>query len=244
VALRQNGSFRMGSAVCRRGHVITDQLRPDRLEDALVTRRCSECGGRVLTACPTCQRRVAGDLFVPGVLAFATPAAPSFCDGCGAAFPWASRDERIMELENALDEGGVADADLAIIRVQLDLLRSGDASEKDERKSWQTIKSRAGAVFMNERVQISYSAWPTLPSVTSWACRQPDAGKRYCNASGSTSRAQIRVETDVVYDEAQIRSRRLTFRYRNGGRSKKLPDRPVCGRLARECVLCSPAGRA
>ena len=53
-----------------------------------------------------------------------------------------------MELENALD-----DADLAIIRVQLDLLRSGDASEKDERKSWETIKSRAGAVFMNERVQ-------------------------------------------------------------------------------------------
>ena len=58
-----------------------------------------------------------------------------------------------MELENALDEEGVADADLAIIRVQLNLLRSGDASEKDERKSWQTIKSRAGTVFMNERVQ-------------------------------------------------------------------------------------------
>lgn len=68
--------------------------------------------------------------------------------------PLGSRDERIMELENALDEEGVADADLAIIRVQLDLLRLGDASEKDERKSWQTIKARAGAVFMNERVQI------------------------------------------------------------------------------------------
>jgi len=152
-ALRQQDSFRMGAAVCRRGHVLTDQLRPDRLEDTVVTPRCKECGGRVLTACPTCRRRIAGDLFVPGVIAFATPDAPSFCDGCGAAFPWASRDERIMELENALDEEGVADADLAIIRVQLDLLRLGDASEKDERTSWQTIKARAGAVFMNERVQ-------------------------------------------------------------------------------------------
>jgi hypothetical protein len=83
-----------------------------------------------------------------------------------------------MELENALDEEGVADADLAIIRVQLELLRLGDASEKDERKSWQTIKARAGAVFMNERCKISCSAWPTLLSVTSWACRQPDATKR------------------------------------------------------------------
>ena len=40
---------------------------------------------------------------------------PSFCDGCGIAYPWATREERIYELENLFDEAGIDEADRVVI---------------------------------------------------------------------------------------------------------------------------------
>ena len=77
-------------------------------------------------------------------------------------------------------------------------------------------------------------AHPTNPSTCPGTCERIRAGRsRY----GTTKTMFGPVRNG-------FRACRRPFRYRNGGRSKKLPDRPVCGRLARECVLWSPAGRA
>lgn len=101
--MQQRGTYRQGAAICRRGHVETYYLNPSRPARA-IAENCPTCGARVLTACPHCDLRIRGDLHVPGVIGFSPDTRPSFCDGCGSAFPWATREERIYELENLLDE--------------------------------------------------------------------------------------------------------------------------------------------
>lgn len=150
---RPDGSFYLGAAICRRGHVESAYLDPRRTADRPVAENCTACGARVLTACPTCQRRIRGDYHVPDVFTAVAPARPSFCDGCGGAFPWASREERIFELENLLDEEDVDEADRVVIQDQLARLRSADLSEKEERQAWETIKKRGGAALTSGPVK-------------------------------------------------------------------------------------------
>jgi len=142
-AMQQRGTYRQGAAICRRGHVETYYLNPSRPARA-IAENCPTCGARVLTACPHCDLRIRGDLHVPGVIGFSPDTRPSFCDGCGSAFPWATREERIYELENLLDEEDIDEADRAVIQEALGRLRNANLSERDEKQAWETIKRRAG----------------------------------------------------------------------------------------------------
>jgi hypothetical protein len=74
--------------VCRNGHVITDLLQtyPER-----GLSHCDRCGAATLDRCPTCGQVFSGAALVPGLQPMGTMAAPDFCAGCGAAFPWAKR---------------------------------------------------------------------------------------------------------------------------------------------------------
>ena len=146
----RDGSYHLGSAICRRGHVETEYLRPGasgtvRRSGAGVAQNCPKCGATVLTACPNCDLRIRGDYFVPGVIGVSTASRPSFCDGCGSAFPWATQEERIFELENLLDEEDIEEADRVVIQDQLRRLSDAELTEKDERQAWSVIGRRAGA---------------------------------------------------------------------------------------------------
>jgi hypothetical protein len=153
----RDGSYHLGSAICRRGHVETDYLRPGvsgpvRRSGAGVAQNCPKCGATVLTACPNCDLRIRGDYFVPGVIAASTASRPSFRDGCGSAFPWATREERIFELENLLDEEDIEEADRVVIQDQLRRLGNAELTEKDERQAWSVIGRRAGAALKSPSV--------------------------------------------------------------------------------------------
>lgn len=151
VAMRSNRSFYKGAAICRRGHVETVYVDPR--EQRALAENCPKCGARVLTACPSCDLRIRGKRHVPRVVSGTAPPRPSFCDGCGAAFPWASRSERIQELENLLDEEDIDDADRAVIQDALHRLADSIAlSDKDEKQAWSTIKQRAGAALISPPV--------------------------------------------------------------------------------------------
>jgi hypothetical protein len=89
---------------------------------------------------------------VPGVIAVSTASRPSFCDGCGSAFPWATREERIFELENLLDEEDIEEADRVVIQDQLRRLTNAELSDKDERQAWSVIGRRAGVALKNPSV--------------------------------------------------------------------------------------------
>jgi hypothetical protein len=152
-AMQSDGSWYKGSAVCRRGHVETAYIDPQKADRA-ISENCPACGASVLTACQSCRLRIRGYYYVPGVFpSLASPARPSFCDGCGSAFPWASREERIYELENLLDEADIDEADMVIIQDQLARLRASSLSNKDEKQAWETIKRRAGGAIKSPAVE-------------------------------------------------------------------------------------------
>lgn len=142
-SLQRRGEFHEGAAICRRGHVETSFLKPMDADKA-IPENCPTCGARVLTACQHCDLRIRGDHFIPGVAVISTYQRPSFCDGCGSAFPWATREERIFELENLLDEEDIDEADQVVIQDQLRRLRNSGLSEREEEQAWETIKRRAG----------------------------------------------------------------------------------------------------
>jgi hypothetical protein len=96
----------------------------------------------VLTACPNCDLRIRGDYFLPGVIGVSTASRPSFCDEWGSASPWATREERIFELENLLDEEDIEEADRVVIQDELRRLGNAVLTEKDERQAWSVVGRR------------------------------------------------------------------------------------------------------
>jgi hypothetical protein len=117
-----------------------------------VAQNCPKCGATVLTACPNCELRIRGDYFLPGVIGVSTASRPSFCDECGSASPWATREERIFELENLLDEEDIEEADRVVIQDQLRRVGNAVLTEKDERQAWSVIGRRAGAALVSPSV--------------------------------------------------------------------------------------------
>jgi len=75
------------------------------------------------TGCPNCELRLRGYYHRPMVVSNRYKR-PSFCDGCGIAYPWATREERIYELENLLDEADIDEADRVVIQDQLQRVRN------------------------------------------------------------------------------------------------------------------------
>lgn len=151
-AMRNRGRYFQGAAICRRGHVEHSSLDPTR-ERASIAEKCPSCGSDVLTACPNCNLRIRGRLHSPGVVSMTPYPRPSFCDGCGAAYPWATRIERIYELENLLDQEEIDQADRVVIQADLARLRTEDLSASDEKRVWERIKSRAGSALTSGPVQ-------------------------------------------------------------------------------------------
>jgi hypothetical protein len=144
-------SFYRAAAVCRRGHAAKNGIMPG--EGYPVDTKCTKCGATVLTACTSCGLRIQGRHFVPGVIG-ATWSRPSFCDGCGAAHPWATREERIFELENILDEEDIDEADRLFIQERLrDLRESELLDEKREKQLWTQIRDRSVKFVTSPPVQ-------------------------------------------------------------------------------------------
>jgi hypothetical protein len=76
------------------------------------------------------------------VIGFEPSPFPSCCDGCGAAHPWAMREERIFELENILDED-VDEADGIFIHDRLrELCEAQQLDKERERQIWGQIRNR------------------------------------------------------------------------------------------------------
>jgi len=124
------------AAICRRGHVVTssvDLMGP-------VSPRCSDCGARVLTRCVKCEARLQGGLSGSMYVDYEPP---DFCDQCGAPHPWASRQARLYELENILDEQELSDADRLVVQEQLQALREPDVPEEEQQERWLRIKKLA-----------------------------------------------------------------------------------------------------
>jgi hypothetical protein len=141
--------YYLPAAICRRGHVITTNAK-----SSLNMPRCSTCGAEVLTACPNCNNAIRGSYIVPGVIGFGpdyTP--PDFCGDCGNPFPWASRQARIYELMNLLDEEHLDPAAELAVREQLQALASADVDDEEQAGRWERVKRLAPSLWEKSGAQ-------------------------------------------------------------------------------------------
>lgn len=96
----------------------------------------------MLFQCPSCQARIPGAF--KGVVGIAPPPNP-FCGKCGSAYPWASREDRIGQLRDLVnDEGLDPDVRLTVLAALEDLtLPDETANRKRIEKAGATVKETA-----------------------------------------------------------------------------------------------------
>jgi Uncharacterized protein conserved in bacteria (DUF2321) len=71
--------------------------------------------------------------------------APRFCDGCGEPYPWATRQDRIYQLENLLDEEDIDEPTRLLVRQDLERLRveGAELGRDAELDIWRRVENRA-----------------------------------------------------------------------------------------------------
>jgi hypothetical protein len=157
------------AAACQRGHLIaTDVVDPEnrrRLpgrrgievpQSETVAAFCGHCSARVLTACESCGTPVP----VPVQWGEQAHRLVSFCVGCGKAFPWATREERIGQLYNLLDfEEGLGESDRLEVADAIAILSEPEQDEENE----QLV--RAGETFKRLAPKAWASGVPVLQGV-------------------------------------------------------------------------------
>lgn len=111
---------------------------------------CATCGANLLSACPSCGKRLRGTSRTVTPRPGRSPAYETyrwgFCDGCGEPYPWANREELISQLQNILDqEEAVSDHDRLAIMEDLDRLKVLEPGEdaRTERRLLATVKRGA-----------------------------------------------------------------------------------------------------
>ena len=142
-----------GSAICLRGHVETNHLSPTRDSDD-INKRCAKCGALVFVACPSCNFRIRGAFHSIAGFTKSVETCPSFCDQCGKAFAWASREERIFELENLLFENEeLEESHKDQIRANMEHLKNMDLALREQEKRWLNVVRITGkTVLTNPRI--------------------------------------------------------------------------------------------
>jgi hypothetical protein len=123
---------RFCAAVCLNGHVLEDCLNPWPMPNLMgVPRFCDQCGTRVLRACETCGEPLLGAHKL-GLFFLRRP--KPFCPDCGAAYPWATREERVGKLYDLIDHEDLDEATLLAVQEQIAVLSTPVGEETDERR--------------------------------------------------------------------------------------------------------------
>jgi hypothetical protein len=78
---------------------------------------------------------------------------PDFCDQCSAPFPWVSRQGRIYELMNLLEEEELDPATQLDVREQLEALSNPDIDEREAERRWRRVKNAAPGLWEKSGAQ-------------------------------------------------------------------------------------------
>jgi hypothetical protein len=154
---------RLYSAVCMRGHVITDSISPG--ESTGVPNFCRRCGAPVITTCSNCSAPILGGY--AGMLVAAERRPDPFCWNCGEPYPWATREQRIGHLYNLIDfQDDLDKADRLTIIEQIAVLSKPEDEASDEQRV------EAGSVIRRLAPKMWGAALPVLQTVLSAELRR------------------------------------------------------------------------
>ncbi|MCA1683014.1 MAG: DUF2321 domain-containing protein [Actinobacteria bacterium] len=150
------------SAVCRRGHVMTDYLEHPDIQG--VAKFCRSCGAPVATRCERCKAPLPGGY--RGVLVAAASSPDPFCFNCGGPHPWATREQRVQHLENLLEFQELEEATQLTIIEQLAVL----AAPVDEASDEERVE--AGGRLMRVAPKLWDASLPVLQTLLTEAAKR------------------------------------------------------------------------
>jgi hypothetical protein len=116
---------------------------PTQLKAPHVPAFCGRCGGQVLLGCRSCDAGIAGQMD-------GRPRDPQwepagFCWKCGFPYPWATREQRLAQLYNVIDDEELDDAERLAVVEQIAVLSEpvDEVSDEDRVRAGERVKSLA-----------------------------------------------------------------------------------------------------
>jgi hypothetical protein len=153
---------RIHVAICSRGHIAGEwEAMPDKREKVF----CELCGGQIMARCSNCGAPTLG--WSQGY-ALVQRSSSDFCQKCGAAYPWASRQSIVNDIENRLErDRTLSDGDRRSLRESLaSLLKSPKTREVEKEQAGALRKLRDAAPKVWDAIQ------PTVGSVATSFIKQ------------------------------------------------------------------------
>jgi hypothetical protein len=142
------------AAVCARGHVQSSRLS-NFVHSAIVAglapeapdfrQYCGSCGTRILVACRNCGKGIAGEP-EPNFYGWGLD---SFCWNCGVPYPWATREQRLGQLYNFIDEEDLDEAEHLAVVEQIAVLSEpvDEVSDEDRVRAGQRLRGISPKVW-------------------------------------------------------------------------------------------------
>ena len=135
--------------VCLKGHQITAfaMRQPNSRRNF-----CSSCGSQTIDACEDCGKQIRGYRHLEGVFSFAEDVVPTYCDHCGAAFPW--QRDAIENLKEIIRQGELNEHEISEIEQALpDIISDGPKTQSASYKL-KRLLPRLGAPVYTITVKI------------------------------------------------------------------------------------------
>lgn len=130
------------AVVCAKGHTITSTLDHVPGPEGQKYGFCDKDGTPLLARCGGCGMRIKGNEPPSRLIGYVGYEPPSFCDCCGGAHPWATREDRLSQLQYLADAETDQDRRKAA-HAALEHLKREGLGRRAEKKLWKQVQKNA-----------------------------------------------------------------------------------------------------
>jgi len=145
------------AAVCSNGHLFSAMLEQNNVPSnpgyVPIPNFCHICGSPLHSDCPNCGNMINGIFYNTSVLYPSDYYLHFFCETCSKPFPWAGRDQIILNFQNVL-LNEITDPALRLDLKELlaELLKTKDDDDK-RRRIWDSITTKASKFLKSPLIE-------------------------------------------------------------------------------------------